>query len=44
MNKMLPSVIALGAGMAVYRYASNNNIMSGRKMKKLGRKMSKAFL
>ncbi|WP_102263687.1 YrzQ family protein [Mesobacillus jeotgali] len=43
MNKMLTSVIALGAGMAAYNYASNNNLMSGRKMKRLGRKMTRAL-
>ncbi len=43
MNRMLTSVIALGAGMAAYNLASNNNLMSGRKMKKLGRKMTRAL-
>ncbi|WP_251009395.1 YrzQ family protein [Bacillus sp. ISL-39] len=40
---MLTSVIAFGAGMAAYNYTSNNNMLSGRKMKRLGRKMKKAL-
>ncbi|MBT2660695.1 YrzQ family protein [Bacillus sp. ISL-45] len=43
MNRMLTSVIAFGAGMAAYNYTSNNNMLSGRKMKRLGRKMTKAL-
>ncbi|MBT2636412.1 YrzQ family protein [Bacillus sp. ISL-39] len=43
MNRMLTSVIAFGAGMAAYNYTSNNNMLSGRKMKRLGRKMKKAL-
>lgn len=43
MNRMLTSAIALGAGMAAYNYASNNKMMSGRKMKKLTRKMARAW-
>ncbi|MBS8265016.1 DUF3918 domain-containing protein [Mesobacillus boroniphilus] len=43
MNRMLTSVIAIGAGMAAINYASNNNMMSGRKMKRLGRKMTRAL-
>lgn len=43
MNKMLTSVIAFGAGMAAYNYASNNNMMSGRKMKRMSKKVTRAL-
>ncbi|HAQ07553.1 MAG TPA: DUF3918 domain-containing protein [Bacillus bacterium] len=43
MNRMLTSVIAFGAGMAAYNFASNNNMMSGRKMKKLSKRMTRAL-
>jgi len=43
MNKMLTSVIAFGAGMAAYNYASGNNMMSGRKMKRMSKKVARAL-
>ena len=43
MNKAITSVIAFGAGMAAYNYAQKNDMMSGRKVKKLQRKISRAL-
>lgn len=43
MNKMLTSVLAIGAGVAAYNYAQRNQLMSRRNMKKMQRKMVKAF-
>ncbi|UII54980.1 YrzQ family protein [Cytobacillus spongiae] len=43
MNKMMTSMMALGAGIAAYNMASRNNMMSKRKMKKLGRRINKAL-
>jgi len=43
MNKMLTSVIAFGAGMAAYNYASSNYMMSGRKMKRMSKKVTRAL-
>ncbi|EIJ83608.1 YrzQ family protein [Bacillus methanolicus] len=43
MNKMLTSVIALGAGMAVYNYAQKNNMISNRKIKNMQKRITKVF-
>lgn len=43
MNKVITSVIAFGAGMAAYNYAQKNDMMSGRKVKKMQRKLSRAL-
>ncbi|MEH7109526.1 MULTISPECIES: YrzQ family protein [Bacillaceae] len=43
MNKMMTSVIAFGAGMAAYNLAQRNNVMSGRQMKKMSRKVKRVI-
>jgi len=43
MNKVITSLIAFGAGMAAYNYAQKNDMMSGRKVKKMQRKLSRAL-
>jgi hypothetical protein len=43
MNKMLTSAIAFGAGMVAYNYAKKNNMMSGRQMRKMTKRMTKMF-
>ncbi|WP_210366948.1 YrzQ family protein [Bacillus sp. REN3] len=43
MNRMLTSILALGAGMAAYNYATNNKIVSGRQMRKLRRRIDRLF-
>lgn len=43
LNKMLTSAIVLGAGVAAYNAAQKNNLISGRKMKKLQKRMAKAL-
>jgi len=43
MNKMLTSVVAVGAGMAAYSYAQRNNLMSRRNMKKMQKRITKLF-
>jgi hypothetical protein len=44
MNNMMKTMIAFGAGMAAYRWAQRNNMMSGRNMKKVQRKVKRAIL
>lgn len=41
MNKMVTSVVAVGAGMMAYNYAKRNNV--NRQMRKIGKRISKAF-
>ena len=43
MNKMMTSMIAFGAGMAAYNLAQRNNLMSGRQMKRIQRKVKRAI-
>ncbi|WP_342432410.1 YrzQ family protein [Neobacillus sp. FSL H8-0543] len=43
MNKVMTSVIALGVGVAAYNIAQRNNMMSGRQMKKMQRKVKRAL-
>ena len=43
MNKMMTSVLAVGAGMAAISYAKRNNMMSTRTMKKMQRRITKAM-
>ncbi len=43
MNKVVSSAIAVGAGMAAYSLMKNNNMMSSRQMKKIGKRISKVF-
>ncbi|WP_249365541.1 YrzQ family protein [Cytobacillus citreus] len=40
---MYTSAIAFGAGMVVLNLAQRNNLMSGRQMKKLQKRISKAI-
>lgn len=35
MNKMIKSVLAVGAGIVAYNYVQKNNLMSDRNMRKL---------
>ncbi|SFA94892.1 MULTISPECIES: YrzQ family protein [unclassified Bacillus (in: firmicutes)] len=43
MNKMMTSIVAFGVGMVAYNYAQKNNMMSGRQMKKLQKKITRAM-
>jgi hypothetical protein len=43
MNKMMTSVLAIGAGMAAYNYARKNNMISTRNMKKMQKRLTKAI-
>ncbi|MDR6122254.1 YrzQ family protein [Neobacillus drentensis] len=43
MNKMMTSMIAFGAGMAVYNMAQRNNMMSTRNMKRIQKKVKRAM-
>jgi hypothetical protein len=43
MNKMVTSALAIGAGVAAYSMMRNNNMMSGRQMKRIGKRISKVF-
>jgi hypothetical protein len=43
MNKMMTTMIAFGAGMAVYNVASRNNMMSARNMKRMTKKVKRAM-
>ncbi|MFE8703274.1 YrzQ family protein [Cytobacillus sp. FJAT-54145] len=43
MNKMLTSVIAFGAGVAAYNIAQRNNMISGRQMRKMQKRIMKLF-
>jgi Protein of unknown function (DUF3918) len=43
MNKMMTSVVALGVGVAAYNIAQRNNMMSGRQMKRMTRKVKRAL-
>lgn len=43
MNRMLTSIIAIGAGVAAYNYARKNNMISNRQMKRLQRRVSRAL-
>ncbi|AGK55025.1 hypothetical protein B1NLA3E_16405 [Bacillus sp. 1NLA3E] len=43
MNKVVSSALAIGAGMAAFNLMKNNNMMSTRQMKKIGKRISKAF-
>jgi len=43
MNKMITSVLAVGAGVAAYNYAQKNNLMSDRNMRKLKRGIKGMF-
>ncbi|MFB6468039.1 YrzQ family protein [Cytobacillus sp. Hz8] len=40
---MLTSVIAVGVGVAAYNLARKNNMFSGRQMKRMQRKITKAI-
>jgi hypothetical protein len=43
MNKMMTTMIAIGAGMAAYNMATRNNMMSARNMKRMTRKVKRAI-
>jgi hypothetical protein len=43
MNKMMTSVLAVGAGMVAYNYARKNNMVSARNMKKMQKRITKMF-
>ncbi|MDQ1001399.1 hypothetical protein QFZ28_001799 [Neobacillus niacini] len=43
MNKVMTSVVALGVGVAAYSVAQRNNMMSGRQMKRIQRKVKRAL-
>jgi hypothetical protein len=43
MNKVMTSVVAFGVGMAAYNIAQRNNMMTGRQMKRMQRKVKRAL-
>jgi len=43
MNKTMTSVIAFGAGVAAYNLAQRNNLMSGRQMRRMQKKVKRAI-
>jgi|tagenome__1003787_1003787.scaffolds.fasta_scaffold20093637_2 Protein of unknown function (DUF3918) len=43
MNKMITSVLAVGAGMAAYNYVQKNNLISGRQKRRLKKGMRSIF-
>lgn len=43
MNKVITSIVAIGAGMAAYNFAQKNNMMSSRQMKKIQKRLTKAI-
>lgn len=43
MNKVVSSALAISAGVAAYTMMRNNNMMSGRQMKRMGKRISKMF-
>ncbi|WP_078545448.1 YrzQ family protein [Litchfieldia alkalitelluris] len=43
MNKTFTSLVALGLGAAAYSMAQRNNLMNGRKMKKMRKRIVKAM-
>ncbi|MFC4320888.1 YrzQ family protein [Litchfieldia salsa] len=43
MNKMFTSLVTIGLGAAAYNMAQRNNLMNGRKMKKMRKRISKAI-
>ncbi|WP_258309595.1 YrzQ family protein [Cytobacillus oceanisediminis] len=40
---MLTSAMLIGAGMAAYNYAQKNNLMSGRQMKRMQKRITRAL-
>ncbi|WP_312473954.1 YrzQ family protein [Neobacillus sp.] len=44
MNKLMTSMIVLGAGMAAYNIAQRNNMMSARNMKRIQRRVKRAIM
>jgi hypothetical protein len=43
MNKVMTSVVALGVGVAAYNIAQRNNMISGRQMKRMQRKVKRVL-
>jgi hypothetical protein len=43
MNKMMTTTLAIGAGMAAYKLAKKNNLISDRQMNRLQKKVRKAL-
>ena len=43
MNKMMTSALAFGAGIAAYNIMQRNNVISGRQMRKMQRKVKRAL-
>jgi hypothetical protein len=43
MNKMMTSVLAVGAGVAAFGYARKNNMITNRQMKKIQKRITKAI-
>ncbi|MCQ6273583.1 YrzQ family protein [Bacillus sp. V3B] len=43
MNKMMTSMLAIGAGVAAYNYVQKNNLISGRQKRRLRRGMKSIF-
>jgi hypothetical protein len=43
MNKTMTTMLVVGAGMAAYNIAQRNNMMSGRNMKRMQKKVKRAL-
>jgi len=43
MNKMVTSAIAIGAGVVAFNYARRGNMMSGRGMRKMQKRIARMF-
>jgi len=43
MNKVMTSVVALGAGMAAYNLMKKNNMISGRQMRKMQKRVKRSI-
>ncbi|WP_090637723.1 DUF3918 family protein [Neobacillus massiliamazoniensis] len=43
MNRVMTSMIAIGAGIAAYNLAQRTNMITGRNMRRVQRRMMRAF-
>ncbi|MGJ7921471.1 YrzQ family protein [Neobacillus sp. LXY-4] len=43
MNRMVTSALAIGAGVAAYSLMRNNNMMTNRQMKRIGKRITRMF-
>lgn len=43
MNRMLTSMLAVGASMVAYNYARKNNLITNRQMRRIQRRVTRAL-